>query len=546
MKEVTVTGKLVDIRKRSIYSAEIKVVDGVIASITPMGEDDIDDGYLLPGFIDAHIHIESSMLVPTEFALIALKHGTVATVSDPHEIANVLGVSGVEYMVRNAAQSPLKFTFGAPSCVPATNFETAGAQISAEDIAYMFDELGLTYLSEMMNYPGVIYDDPDVMRKIAVARERNVPIDGHAPGLRGEGLLKYASAGITTDHECFTYEEAKEKLDIGMKVIIREGSAAKNYPALHPLIADYASSLMFCSDDKHPDDLLLGHINSLVARAVQDGYDLYDVLQMACINPVEHYRLPVGGLKVGDPADFIRVYDLESFKVKDSWIDGQQVVSNEEVLVSKVEIDVVNQFNANRLEPFDLHVKDIGSPIRVIKAIDGELITESFTYHLKGDGDKLVSDISADVLKMVVHNRYEPAKPAVAFIHGFGFTSGAIASSVAHDCHNIVAVGTDDASILSAVNAIIDTKGGICVNDGHKNHIMPLPIAGIISELSAVEAAELYSNLDRKTKELGSTLRSPFMTLSFMALLVIPKLKLSDLGLFDGGSFQFVDLYEKG
>lgn len=540
----TVKGKLVDLHQRSIYTAEILIQKGIISSITPIDDDNIDDGYILPGFIDAHIHIESSMLVPTEFARVALKHGTVATVSDPHEIANVLGVEGVAYMVNNAAQSPLKFTFGAPSCVPATNFETAGAQITADDIAYMFDELKLTYLSEVMNYPGVIYDDPDVLGKIAVAKDRNLPIDGHAPGLRGEGLLQYVAAGISTDHECFTYDEGKEKLDAGMKVIIREGSAAKNYLALHPLIGVYSDRMMFCSDDKHPDDLLLGHINHLVARAIQDGYEMFDVLTMACLNPIAHYQLPVGSLKVGDPADFIRVHDLEEFKVKDVWIDGDQVVQNEVVLAKKVDIDIVNHFNAEKIELSDLYMKNSNAPIKVIKAIDGELITESFNYQPDNDSNDLKSDTNQDVLKIVVHNRYNAAKPSVAFIHGFGLKSGAIASSVAHDCHNIVAVGTDDQAITEAVNAIIDARGGICVNDGHQNHVMPLPIAGIISELSAIEAGELYSNLDRKAKELGSHLRAPFMTLSFMALLVIPRLKLSDLGLFDGESFKFVSLYE--
>lgn len=539
-----VKGKLLDLHKRSIYSAEILIQNGIISSISPIDDDNFEDGFILPGFIDAHIHIESSMLVPTEFALSALKHGTVATISDPHEIANVLGIDGVAYMVNNAAQSPLKFTFGAPSCVPATNFETAGAQITAEDIAYMFDELKLTYLSEMMNYPGVIYDDPDVLGKIAVARDRNLPIDGHAPGLRGERLLKYIAAGISTDHECFTYEEAKEKLDAGMKVIIREGSAAKNYPALHTLIGQYSDRMMFCSDDKHPDDLLLGHINQLVARAIKDGYDMYDVLTMACLNPIYHYNLPVGSLKIGDPADFIRVYDLKEFKVSDVWIDGDQVVKNEKVLTQNVDIEVVNHFNADKITLEDLCITNTHSPIKVIKAIDGELITESFSYHPEKDSVNLNSDTAKDILKMVVQNRYSPAKPAVAFIHGFGLESGAIASSVAHDCHNIVAVGTDDEAIMNAVNAIIDVRGGICVNDGHQNHVMPLPIAGIISELSAIEAGELYSNLDKKAKELGSHLRAPFMTLSFMALLVIPRLKLSDLGLFDGESFRFVSLYE--
>ena len=537
---------VVDIIQRTVFEGIIAVQDGTISSIQQINS--ISNPALpfaLPGFVDAHIHIESSMLMPSAFAKMAIQHGTLATVSDPHEIANVLGIEGVRLMVENAKDAPIQFIFGAPSCVPATTFETAGATIDESGIELLFDELGLTYLSEMMNYPGVIYNDPIVKAKIDAAKKRGLPIDGHSPGVRGEALQTYIDAGISTDHECFTFEEAKEKLDLGMKVIIREGSAAKNFAALAPLIPQYNHSMMFCSDDKHPDDLLLGHINSVVARAIQEGYDLFDVLRMACLNPVEHYKIPIGLLQVGHSADFVIVKDLQDFRVVSTWVKGLEVYNGQVVSVKEPPLKVLNAFQVNPISIQSIRYHVQSTSIKVIEAIDGELITKPSIYSFSEKETVqsiFESNPKEDILKIVVVNRYMEAPPAIGFIKGFGIREGAIASSVAHDCHNIVAVGTSDQFLIDAINAVILHKGGISSVDSESLEVMPLPIAGIISTGNAEEVAKAYGCLHRKALSMGSTLRAPFMTLSFMALLVIPNLKLSDLGLFDGSTFSFVPL----
>lgn len=535
---------LVDIPNRRIYGAEVHLgEDGRIASIA---ESDVpsESTYMLPGFVDAHVHIESSMLVPSEFARLAVVHGTVATVSDPHEIANVLGVEGVHYMINNGRQTPFKFNFGAPSCVPATSFETAGAVIDAEAVAQLLSMPEVRYLSEMMNYPGVLYAHPEVMAKIAAAHAIGKPVDGHAPGLRGEDARKYIAAGISTDHECFSYEEGLEKLQLGMKVIIREGSAAKNFNALIDLLPQFPDRVMFCSDDKHPDDLVAGHINLLVRRALQHGCQLFDVLQAACINAVEHYKLDVGLLKVNDPGDFILVNNLQDFEVLATYINGQKVAENGISLVPKVQAPIVNHFSASPKQEADFRIPARGNTIRVIEAIDGEIITRSFQAPpLVSEGFAL-ADPSRDILQMTVVNRYADTEPALAFIAGFGLKNGAIASCVGHDSHNIVAVGCDTASLCRAVNLIIQQKGGIAAVAGPHELGLPLPVAGIMTNADGHETARQYAEIDRFVKkQLGCTLHAPFMTLSFMALLVIPELKLSDLGLFDGKTFQFADLF---
>ncbi|MEK8178823.1 adenine deaminase [Flavobacterium buctense] len=535
-----IQGQIVDIENKLIYSGEITVAHGKIVSITKKNHEVKD--YILPGFIDAHIHIESSMLVPSEFAKIAVLHGTVGTISDPHEIANVLGMDGVHYMIDNGKKVPLKFHFGAPSCVPATFFETAGAVIDSEQIKELLALPDIYYLSEMMNYPGVLFDDEEVLKKMAWAKHFNKPVDGHAPGLRGEPIKKYISAGITTDHECYTYAEAAEKLSLGMKVIIREGSAAKNFEALIDLLPDNYENMMFCSDDKHPDDLILGHINQLCARAVAKGIDVFKVLQVACVNPVKHYNMEVGLLKENDAADFIVVEDLVDFKVKQTFINGELAAENGHSFVPHVEFDKPNNFNTSAKVLSDFEMPSSAKTIRIIEALEGQLITNEIHHKSFLQNGKLVSDIENDILKMAVVNRYENTKPAIAFIKNFGLKKGAIASSVAHDCHNIVVVGTSDEEILSAVNLIIQNTGGICaVNDSDKKSLA-LPVAGIMSDQNGWEAGRLYQEIDAMAKDLGSTLKAPFMTLSFMALLVIPDLKLSDKGLFSGNSFSFVDL----
>ncbi|WP_134388506.1 adenine deaminase [Flavobacterium psychrophilum] len=533
-------GQIVDIENKRIYSGEITIQNGKIISIIEKNHE--VKNYILPGFIDAHIHIESSMLVPSEFAKIAVLHGTVATISDPHEIANVLGKKGVYYMIENGKQVPLKFHFGAPSCVPATAFETAGAIIDSEEIKELMASPDIYYLSEMMNYPGVLFDDDEVLKKIAWAKHFNKPIDGHAPGLRGEPIKKYISAGITTDHECFTYSEAQEKLSLGMKVIIREGSAAKNFEALIDLLPANYENMMFCSDDKHPDDLILGHINLLCARAVAKGIDVFKILQVACVNPVHHYKMKVGLLKKNDAADFIVVEDLVNFKVNKTYINGELVAENGQSFVENINFETPNNLNITKKKISDFEIPSLAEKIRVIEALEGQLITNEIHHNSFIKNGKLVSDIENDILKMAVVNRYQNTTQAIAFIKNFGLKKGAIASSVAHDCHNIVVVGTSDEEICNAVNLIIKNTGGICAVNGTQNKSLALPVAGIMSDKDAWETGKLYQEIDAMAKDLGSTLKAPFMTLSFMALLVIPDLKLSDKGLFSGNTFSFVDL----
>ncbi len=536
----TIQGQIVDIQNRTIFSGSLSVENGKIKAIKK--EEHNVKHYILPGFVDAHIHIESSMLVPSEFAKIAVKHGTVATVSDPHEIANVLGVKGVQFMIENGKQTPFKFNFGAPSCVPATTFESAGAVINSEDIKTLMANPDIKYLAEMMNYPGVLFDDSEVLKKIEWAKYYNKPIDGHAPGLRGDDLTKYINAGITTDHECFTYEEGLEKLQKGMKVLIREGSAAKNFEALIDLLPEHYQNIMFCSDDKHPDDLLLHHINKLCARAVAKGNDVFNVLQAACINPVKHYNLDVGLLNEGDAADFIVVEDLKEFKTLQTYIDGELVFDNCTSLMPHINFENLNNFNTEKKQVSDFKVESQAKNIRVIEALDGELVTNQILAEATTKNGNLISNTQTDILKMTVVNRYKNDTPAIAFIKNFGLKEGAIASSVGHDSHNIIAVGVDDEAICKAVNLIIENKGGICAVSNTKQEVVPLPVAGIMSDQNAETIGKAYAKLDQMAKDLGATLHAPYMTLSFMALLVIPALKLSDKGLFDGGKFEFTSV----
>ena len=536
----TIQGKIVDIPNKNIYKGEISIESGKIVSITE--KENNSEHYILPGFIDAHIHIESSMLVPSEFAKLAVRHGTVSTVSDPHEIANVLGVKGVEFMIENGKQTPFKFNFGAPSCVPATSFESAGAVIDSEDIKTLMANPDIKYLAEMMNYPGVLFNDEEVLKKMAWAKYNNKPVDGHAPGLRGDDITKYIAAGISTDHECFTYDEALEKLNKGMKVIVREGSAAKNFNALIDLLPEHFENMMFCSDDKHPDDLLLDHINQLCARAINKGFDIFKVLQVACINPIKHYNLDVGTLKVGDTADCIVVEDLKDFKTLQTYINGELVYDFGNVNIPNVTFKNLNNFNCDKKEVSDFKFESSAKKIRVIECNDGELVTnEIIADSLIQDGN-LVSNTENDVLKMTVVNRYNNAKPAIAFIKNFGLKEGAIASSVGHDSHNIIAVGVDDASICKAVNAVIEAEGGICAVNTSEEKTVALPVAGIMSDKNGETIGKQYAELDKMAKQFGCTLNAPYMSLSFMALLVIPSLKLSDKGLFSGKKFEFVGL----
>lgn len=535
-----VRGNIVDILNRRIFKGEVKIENGRIKDIRE--KDCHEDHFILPGFIDAHIHIESSMLVPSEFAKVAVKHGTVATVSDPHEIANVLGIVGVEFMIHNGKQTPFKFNFGAPSCVPATAFESAGAVIDSEGIKQLMANPDIRYLAEMMNYPGVIFNDKEVLKKIQWAKHYNKPVDGHAPGLRGEDLSTYINAGISTDHECFTYEEGLEKLQKGMKVLIREGSAAKNFNALIDLVDDYYENMMFCSDDKHPDDLLVSHIDALCARAVDLGKDLFKVLQMACINPARHYNLDVGLMQVGDQADFIIVEDLKAFKTLQTFIDGEEVFAQGISKIKSVEFDILNNFKVNPKKKSDFQIRSSAKEIRVIECLDGELITNECIEPATIVNGCLESNVDNDILKMTVVNRYKEATPSLAFIKNFGLKEGAIASSVGHDSHNIIAVGVSDEAICKAVNFLIKNKGGICAVSNLTELVVPLPVAGIMSDKNAESIGDAYAALDHMAKQMGCKLNAPYMSLSFMALLVIPSLKLSDKGLFNGNTFQFTNL----
>lgn len=561
------TANILNLFDRTISYGTLTVENGRIARIEHLGPERPGEPYLLPGFVDAHVHVESSLLTPPQFARLAVVHGTVATVSDPHEIGNVLGVAGVDYMIREGNRVPFKFMFGAPSCVPATTFETAGATIDAGDVGTLLARAEVGYLAEVMNFPGVLQHEPDLMAKIDRAKAAGKPIDGHAPGLTGSDAQRYIDAGISTDHECFTYEEGLDKARRGMNILIREGSAARNFDALIPLLAEFPAQIMFCSDDKHPDTLVAGHINQLVLRALTAGHSLWNVLRAACLNPVLHYAMPVGLLRDGDPADYIVVDSLTHFRVQQTIIGGRTVAENGASLIPDLRSEHVNQFNcsAKRVEEFAVAAAPGTGRIRVIEALDGQLITNELPLEPRLANGQIVTNPDRDILKLVVVNRYHDAPPAVAFIRNFGLKHGAIASSVGHDSHNITAVGCDDESLCRAINLVIEARGGLSAVAGSAPHqhdsevmsrreflhlttrpdqqLLPLPVAGLMSDADGYDVAAQYALLDQFAKQdLGSTLSAPFMTLSFMALLVIPALKLSNMGLFDGKVFNFTPL----
>ena len=541
IKSFQISGQIVDVVKGKIFPGTVKVVEGHIHSV--IRNESAPQVFIMPGFIDAHVHVESSMLVPYEFARLAMVHGSVASISDPHEIGNVNGLEGVKYMIEDGKRSPFKFYFGAPSCVPATTFESSGAIIDAEGIRELIGMEEIRYLAEMMNYPGVLNRDPEVMEKIAITHAAGKVVDGHAPGLRGEDAKRYIEAGISTDHECFTREEAIDKLKYGMKILIREGSAAKNFEALISLLPEFPEMIMFCSDDKHPNDLVEGHLNLLARRAVAKGIDPMLVIRACSKNVVEHYGLEVGLLQPGDPADFIVLEDLKDFKVLETYIDGERVAEKGASLLPPAGGSLINHFNAAPLQAEVLKVKRESDQIRVIAVEEGQLITGEEIMSLAGNHEYVEADPDRDMLKIVVVNRYQEAPPAIGFVKNFGFKRGAIASSVAHDSHNIVAVGTNDHDLARAINLIIDAKGGVSLSDGAVQELLRLEVAGLMSLDNGYQVAEAYEKLDQYTREMGGTLSAPYMTLSFCALLVIPQLKLSDLGLFDGHTFQFTPLF---
>ena len=535
------SGNIIDLRAEKIFKGTVHVVDGIISKIVE--EKVAEEQYILPGLIDSHIHIESSMLIPSEFAKLAVVHGTVATVSDPHEIANVLGIDGIKYMIANGNKVPFKFYFGASACVPATPFETSGFQFHEKEMEELLGMKEIKYLSEMMNFPGVINRDAWEMRKIEIAKKLNKPVDGHAPGVTGEDAQKYAEAGVTTDHECFTMKEALDKISFGMKILIREGSAAKNFEELIDLMQDHSDKILFCSDDKHPNDLVKGHINEMIIRAIKKGYEPMKVLRSVILNPIEHYGLEVGTLQVNDPADMIVVNNLDEFKILQTYVDGVLVAENGTTYIDSVPEDQPNNFHAAPITTDQLKIEPIGNKLKVIEALDGQLITGFLLEDFKVENNNVVSDVDNDILKLVVLNRYEKAEPAIAFIKNFNLKSGAIASSVAHDSHNIVAVGTSDEAITQAINLVIKEEGGISMINNADKKVIPLPVAGLMSTCDGYRVATSYQIIDDEVHKMGSKLRAPYMTLSFMALLVIPELKLSDKGLFDGIKFSFTDLF---
>jgi adenine deaminase len=542
----SVSGTIFDPVSKTSYGVTLHISpDGRIAGIEP--NDNSDPVYILPGFVDAHVHIESSMLTPPAFARGAVVHGTVAAVVDPHEIANVLGREGVELMMKMAKQTPFTFGFGVPSCVPATPFETAGAEISLADIKELIKRKEVTHLAEMMNFPGVIQSHPAVMDKLEVARQAGKPIDGHAPGLRGADLQKYIDAGISTDHESFGYDEAAEKIAKGMHIMIRYGSAASNFEHLLPLLARHPESCMFCSDDKHPDDLLTDHINKIASTAYKRGISVHSIIQAACVNPVRHFNLPVGLLQIGDPADFMLIENFNTFRPIEVWIKGEIAARRGEAFLPAGTPAISNRFEARMLTPADIRVTTVDNArIKVIQINEGSLFTNTLTTDARTEDGFLVSDIENDIIKLVVCNRYDPdAKPAVAFIKGFNLKRGAIAASIAHDSHNIIAAGSTDIAIITAINEVIIHKGGLAVSSDNAKVIatLPLPLAGLISTEPIETVARKYSDCDRLAKILGSDLKAPFMTLSFMALPVIPELKLTDKGLFDVTTFSHTSLF---
>lgn len=537
-----IRGRIIDLFERRIFPGEIFVENGEIISV--IEKDVAEESFILPGFVDAHVHIESSMLVPSQFAKVAVRHGTVAVVSDPHEIANVCGVDGVLFMIENGKKVPFLFHFGAPSCVPATSFESSGSILDDKAVEVLLKRDDIYFLAEMMNFPGAVHGDPQVLSKINAAKKLGKKTDGHAPGLRGEDLAAYISRGISTDHECMTIGEAEEKISGGMKILIREGSAARNMQELLPLLEKHPEMVMFCTDDSHPDTLINQHINYIVKEALAMGYNLFDVLKSASVNAVEHYGLNVGLLREGDKADFIVIDDLEAMNIQKTIINGEVVFENGIVNIPDVDAGrAPNNFHAYKININDILVPAKGEKMRVIEMIDGELFTKSILVDVRTEEKYVLSKPEVDILKLVVLNRYSPQKPQIGFVKGFGLKSGALASSIAHDSHNIVAVGVDDLDLLAAINTVIGTLGGLAIGREGETFSLPLPVAGLMSTENAETVAEKYSRLESIAKKMGSGLQAPFMALSFLSLLVIPELKLGDKGLFDVNKFEFTGLF---
>jgi len=538
-------GKIVDIHNKRIYSGEIHYNENGIKSIIEHNDREYEN-FIIPGFVDSHIHIESTMMTPNEFAHNVVKNGSVAVVADPHEIANVCGVEGVKYMFESSRNTSFKFYFGVPSCVPATSFEICGGQLTSSDIDKLFSTGNYYFLGEFMDVQGIVSNDLSCIAKTEVAKKYNLPIDGHAPGISGDDLDKYVSVGVTTDHEFFSFENSIDKINAGIKIQIREGSASKDFEDMFELIDMYPNDVMLCTDDSHPKDLLdLGHIDKIVKRAVEKGLDIFNILKVACVNPVKHYNLDVGLLREGDSADFVVVKNLTDFKVVKTVINGESVYESGVSLIKRTPCKLINNFNTSRITLSDLQVHNIqAKQLKVISIEDGSLVSDKILVKPLLEGSLVVSDVDNDILKIVLHNRYKAEPVQVGFIKGFGLKSGAFASSVSHDSHNILSIGVSDDAIVEAVNRVVDSKGGLSVFDGESSDILELPIAGLMSNKDINTVSKSYQRVKQKVKNLGCKLDSPFMTLAFMSLIVIPELKLGSRGLFEFSKFEFVDLFE--
>jgi adenine deaminase len=532
-----IRGNLLNFSTEEIYGAEIQIQNGKISCVKPVKED--FNNLILPGFIDAHIHIESSMLTPSRFAEAVVPHGTTSVISDPHEIANVMGLEGIEYMNRDASSVPLKVLMTVPSCVPATKFETSGAVISQFEVEKLLKKENMVALGEMMNFPGVIHEDPVVMAKLDAAKRIGKPIDGHSPLLSGYELCKYIAAGISTDHECSNLQEVLEKRRLGMKIMLREGSSARNLKDLAASGGDF-----IVSDDKHPGDLLKGHIDVMVRKAIEYGIDPFEAVKMVTINPAEHYNLGTGTIYPGKAADIIVVNNMKDMNVERVFIDGNLVAKEGKCLFIVKPLKLPNTFSLKPKKPSDFNVKSSNPTeiVRVIDVVEDQIVTKESSAILDTVKGNLEADLDNDILKISVVERYGFGRISNAFIKGFGLKNGAIATSIAHDSHNILSVGTNSKDIAIAVNTVLRNNGGLVAVFNDDCYSLKLPLAGLMSIKPASEVSSDLNMLHRVVKNMGSKLQSPFMTLSFMALLVIPALKISDQGLFDVEKFDFVDL----
>lgn len=526
-----VDGQLVDVLRGEIYPACVNFDENNIVRIERKLA--APPQYILPGLIDAHVHIESSLLTPYRFAEKAVAHGTTAVVANPHEIANVMGMAGIRYMVDDGKSTPLRFFYSAPSSVPSTAMETSGAVIGWKEVREMLSTGDFVSLGEVMDVPGVLREDPALMSKIEVAVQFGKPIDGHAPGLGGYDLDRYVMAGISTDHECTTVREAEEKDRKGMTVMVREGSAARNLNALMPFASKHKHFLV--TDDLSAVDMADGHVDSLLRKAVAAGMDPIHAIRAASMWPAQHYGLPGGSVYLNGPADLVVVDDLIHFTVLETWIGGRLVAKDGRPLFAGAPTTVPPGIASGEVLAKDLRVTSRRpvATVRVIKVLPDEVSSLAGTADLDVDDSAVLTDPSRDILLMAVVNRYRPASPAVAFVSGFRLSRGAMASSVAHDSHNLIGVGTDPALLALALNAVAAQGGGYYVTDAVNSVRLELPVAGLMSPLPWDEVARKEGEINAFLQGMGCPLPAPFMTLSFQSLLTVPDLKLGDRGLFD-------------